>query len=165
MRRPQHDIYVTLPSNVPGVPGNKLSNFKTVLPTPLKLNGAWDVALLETHYPHQIPNFKATTLVVVCTEKSEKPQGDQPQPLQSQRARTHYDQVDGYWPSGEEAQELDPGVTRYRAHEGLLQPLPKHQHRPRHQAREPRSPTSPKWRKRNQSQQKRWMQPRKRKLI
>ena len=55
MLLPQDDIYVTLPSNVPGVPGNKPSNFKTVLPTPLKLNGAWEVALLETHYP---PNPK-----------------------------------------------------------------------------------------------------------
>ena len=51
MLRPQDDLYVTLPSNVPGVPGNKPSNYKTVLPTPLKLNGAWEVALLETHYP------------------------------------------------------------------------------------------------------------------
>ena len=77
MLRPQDDIYVTLPSNVPGVPGNKPSNYKTVLPTPLKLNGAWEVALLETHFPHQMPNFKATTLVVIATEA---PQGDQPNP-------------------------------------------------------------------------------------
>ena len=77
MLRPQDDIYVTLPSNVPGVPGNKPSNFKTILPTTLKLNGAWEVALLETHYPHQIPNFKATTLVVIATET---PQNDQPKP-------------------------------------------------------------------------------------
>ena len=77
MLRPQDDIYVTLPSNVPGVPGNKPSNYKTVLATPLKLNGAWEVALLETHYPHQIPNFKATILVVIATET---PQSDQPKP-------------------------------------------------------------------------------------
>ena len=80
MLRPQDDIYVTLPSNVPGVPGNKPSNYKTVLPTPLKLNSAWEVALLDTHYPHQIPNFKATTLVVICTDDVVKPQSDQPQP-------------------------------------------------------------------------------------
>ena len=109
MLRPQDDIYVTLPSNVPGLPGNKPSNYKTVLPTPLKLNGASEVALLETHYPHQIPNFKATTLVVICTDDVAKPQGDQPQaywmqpqPLQFPRAQTHRDEVDGYWSSGEE---------------------------------------------------------------
>ena len=102
MLRPQDDIYFTLPSNVQGVPGNKPSNFKTVLPTPLKLNGAWEVALLQTPYPHQIANFKATTHVVICTVKSEKQQGDQPQPywmqqqpIQSQRAQAHRDQVDG----------------------------------------------------------------------
>ena len=124
MLRPQDDIYVTLPSNVPGVPRNKPSNLKTVLPTPLKLNGAWEVAVLETHYPHQIPNFKATTLVVICTEDSEKPQLDQPQPywmqpqpLQSPRGQAHRDEVNGSYPSGED-EELDPGVRRYRAHDG-----------------------------------------------
>ena len=57
MLRVQDDIYVTLPRYVPGVPGNKPTNYKTILPTPLKLNGAWEVALLETHYNHQIPNL------------------------------------------------------------------------------------------------------------
>ena len=75
MLRPQDDIYVTLLSNVPGVPWNKPSNLKTVLPTPLKLNGALEVALLETHYPHQIPNFKATTVVVIAAETA---QNDEP---------------------------------------------------------------------------------------
>ena len=125
MLRPQDDIYVTLPSNVSGVPGNKPSKYKTGLPTPLQINGAWEVALLETHYPHQITNFNATTLVVVRTENSGKPQSVQPQSYwmlpqspQAQRRQTQNDQVDGYWPSGEEDEELDPGVTRYRAHDG-----------------------------------------------
>ena len=119
MLRPQDDILVTLPSNVPGVQRNKPSNYKTVLPTSLKINGAWDVALLETPYPHKIPNFNATTLVVICTEDIVKPQGDQPQPywmhpepLQSQRGQAHRDQIDGYWPSGDEDEELDTDVTR-----------------------------------------------------
>ena len=77
MFRPQDDSYVTLASNVPGVSGNKTSNYKMGLPTPLKLKGAWEVPLLETHYHHQIPNFKATTLVVIANET---PQNDQPKP-------------------------------------------------------------------------------------
>ena len=133
MLRPQDDIYVTLPSNVPGVPGIKPSNFKTIRPTPPKLNGAWEVALLETHYPHQIPNIKATTLVVICTDDVVKPQGDQPQPLQSQRGQTHRDEVDGYWPSGQEDEELDPGVTRYRAHDGPAPITPQLQTAPQSQ--------------------------------
>ena len=44
MLRPHDDIYVTLPSNVPAVPENKPSNYKTIFPTRLKLNGAWEVA-------------------------------------------------------------------------------------------------------------------------
>ena len=60
--QPQGDVYVTLPSNIPGVPGNKPSNYKTPLPTPLQLNGEWQVGLIETHYPHQLPNFKRPSL-------------------------------------------------------------------------------------------------------
>ena len=134
MLPPQDDIYVTLPSNVIGVTGNKPSNFKRILPTPLKLNGAWEVAMLETHYPHQIPNLKARKLVVICTEDSPKPQGDQsqpywmqPQPLQSQRGQANRDQVDGSWSSGEEDEELDQGVTRYRAHDGPAPTTPQTQ--------------------------------------
>ena len=122
MLSPQDDIYVTLPSNVPGVPGNKPSNYKTVLPTPLKLNGAWEVALLDTHYPHQIPNLKATTLVLIATET---PQNDQPKPQpnlaqvpqspipqpywqqpkpywqpQPPRGQAHRETVVAHWPSG-----------------------------------------------------------------
>ena len=123
MLRPQDDIYVTLPSNVPGVPGNKPSNYKTVLPTPLKLSGAWEVAMLETHYPHQIPNFKATTLVVIATETAQseqlkpphylpqapmpKPYWQQPQAYQSPRGQAHRDEIDGFWPSGEDDEELN----------------------------------------------------------
>ena len=140
MLRPQDDIYVTLPSNDPGVPGNKPSNFKTILPTPLKHNGAWEVALLETHYPPQIANFNVATMVVICTEDSPKVQGDQPQPywmqpqsLQSARAQSHRDEVDGSWPSGEEDEELDPGVTRYRAHDGPVPTAPQPQPPPQGQ--------------------------------
>ena len=129
MLRPQEDIYLTLPSNLPGVAGNKPSNYKTVLPTHLKLNGAWEVALLETHYPHQIPNFKATTLVVIATETAQndqpKPQPNLPQvskfPMphaywqqpehnwqepQPPRAQAQRDVVDGHWPSGEDEEDL-----------------------------------------------------------
>ena len=48
----------------------------------------------------------------------------QQQPLQSQRGQAHRDQVDGYYPSGEEDEELDPGMTRYRAHDGPAQTNP-----------------------------------------
>ena len=138
MLRPQDDIYVTLPSNVPGLPGNKPSNYKTVLQTPLRLNGAWEVALLETHYPHQIPDLKARTLVVICTDDVQsdqqqpnlpppnppqasvsqssilEPYWKQPQPNKAQRVQAHRDQVDGFWHSGE---DLDPDVTTFPAND------------------------------------------------
>ena len=94
---------------------------------PCKLNGAWELALLETQSPHQIPNFKATTIVVSCTVKpqSDKPQNDQAPQYLVQRAPDHHAEVDGYWP-GEEDEELDPGVSSYRAHEAphTTSPLP-----------------------------------------
>ena len=110
MLRPQDDIYVTLHSNVPGLPGNKPSNYKTVLPTTLKLNGAWEVALLETHYPHQILNFKATTLVVIAIET---PQSDQPKPqlYPPQVSQTPMSQPNSQpKPFSEQPQALQPRV-------------------------------------------------------
>ena len=130
----QEDIDLTLPSNVARVPRNKPSNYKTILPTPLKLTGAWELSLLQTHYPHQIPNFKATKLLVICIEnfqgdrpklihtqpnpsqppvlQSNKPQPsgkptEQPHALHLQRGKTHRDQVDGFSPSGEPEGDLD----------------------------------------------------------
>ena len=63
--RPRDDIYVTLPSNVPGIQSNTPASYTTVLPTPLKLNGEWEVALLECHYPHNMRNLKQCTLGIV----------------------------------------------------------------------------------------------------
>ena len=75
MLRPHDNIYVTLPINLTRMPWHKPSNYNTVLTTHLKLNGAWEVSLLETHYPPQIPNFKAKTLLVIGTDED---QSDQP---------------------------------------------------------------------------------------
>ena len=63
--RPRDDFYVTLPSNVPGIQSNTPASYTTVLTTPLKLNGGWEVALLECHYPHNLRNLKQCTLGIV----------------------------------------------------------------------------------------------------
>ena len=120
MLRPQEDIYLTLPIHVARVPGNKPSNYKTVLPTPLKLNGACEVALLEAHDPQDIANFKATTLFLIATETPENdqpksqpnlPQASQsampqPQTYQAPRGHAHRDEIDGFWPAGEDDEYL-----------------------------------------------------------
>ena len=46
--KPRDELYVTLPSNVPGFTANTHSDYTTILPTPLVLSGNWEVALLET---------------------------------------------------------------------------------------------------------------------
>ena len=111
MLQPQADIEVTLRSNVPPVPGNKPSNYKTVLPTSFNLDGAWEIAQHQTHYPHQIPNFKATTLVVICSVKaqSDNPKHIQPEAYQSPRGQTQGFEFDGYCLSTEEDEDLDIG--------------------------------------------------------
>ena len=63
--RPRDDIYVTLPSIVPGIQTKTPASYTTVLTTPLKLNGEWEVALLECHYPHNLSNLKQCTLGIV----------------------------------------------------------------------------------------------------
>ena len=118
------------------MPFNKPSKYKTILHTPVKLTGAWEVALLETHYPHQIPNFETTILVVICTDdvQEDHPNRQQPIPSQSQisqsttddpsgkqteppravhqyRGKAHLDQVAGHWPSGEDNEDLDIDVV------------------------------------------------------
>ena len=73
-----------------------------------------------------MPKFKATFLVLISTENSEKLEHDQqrpywvqraqPQPLLAHRAQCHRDQVHGFRSSVEEDEELDSDVPRYRAH-------------------------------------------------
>ena len=63
--RPREDIYVTLPSNVPGVQGNTPSQYTTIFPRPLQLHGLWEVALLETHYANHMRNMLSRRIAVV----------------------------------------------------------------------------------------------------
>lgn len=52
-------FYVTLPSDSSShyFPGNKISNFITQLPTPINLNGEWEVGLSEVIYKHSWYNI------------------------------------------------------------------------------------------------------------
>lgn len=50
----EDEFYLTLPSNssMQYFPDNKTTNFVTQLPQQLKLDGQWEVALVEIQYPH-----------------------------------------------------------------------------------------------------------------
>ena len=67
--KPRDELYVTLPSNVPGYSANTPSDFTTILPTPLVLSGNWEVALLETHYFNDWVNFPETDMVIFLKAK------------------------------------------------------------------------------------------------
>ena len=45
-----------------------------VLPTHLKHKGEWAIAPLETPYPHQITNFMAPTLLLICPDNRQSEQ-------------------------------------------------------------------------------------------
>ncbi|GFT42962.1 uncharacterized protein TNCV_1615291 [Trichonephila clavipes] len=55
-------FYVTLPSDssMHFFPENKISHFKTQLPSPVCLNGEWEVGLSEVIYPHSWLNVNET---------------------------------------------------------------------------------------------------------
>ena len=62
-------FYVTLPntSSSQFFPDNKLSSFTTNLHTPLRLNGDWEVALVEINYPRTWYNVSGDTCKVYYT--------------------------------------------------------------------------------------------------
>ena len=62
---PREDIYETLPSNMPGVHCTTPLQYTTILPTPLQLTGQWEVALLETHYHHDMRNMQSSMIAVI----------------------------------------------------------------------------------------------------
>jgi len=74
--KPRDDFFITLPSNVTGHPDNTPSNYTTTLPAPLELSGNWEVALLETHYFKDWPNFseRAITLITKLNNPVDKPE-------------------------------------------------------------------------------------------
>ena len=63
--RLQKGIYVTLATNVLGVQGNTRPQYRTIQPTPLQLTGEWEVALLDTHYAHEMRNMLSTMIGVL----------------------------------------------------------------------------------------------------
>ena len=60
------DLTLTLISNaaMETFPGNKLSNFTTLLPTPMTLVGGWQVALLEISWPAMVRNVTEGKITV-----------------------------------------------------------------------------------------------------
>ena len=86
---PRDELYITLPSNVPGSQRNTPADYETTLPTELVLNGDWEVALLECHYFNDWRNLKGCDLGFFV--KPRKTQNDQTLNDQPQ------DAVDGHW--------------------------------------------------------------------
>ena len=66
----KEDFYVTLPSNSSLIdyPNNSSNNFKVRLPTPLRLQGDWKVALASISVPdpqNALPNWLTDSLPLV----------------------------------------------------------------------------------------------------
>ena len=86
--KPRDELYVTLPSNVPGFTANTPSDYTTILPTPLVLSGNWEVALLETHYFNDWVNFPDTDMAIFLKAKKVVVEGGQYSPGASLRSAT-----------------------------------------------------------------------------
>jgi hypothetical protein len=51
------NMYLTLPSNTTGFPGNTPAKYGVRLPNPVELTGEWEMALVEIQYPHSWDNI------------------------------------------------------------------------------------------------------------
>ena len=92
------ELYITLPSNVPGSQRNTPADYETTLPTEL-LTGDWEVALLECHYFHDWSNLSKCDLPIYVRESdTNTPQNEQPAS----------DEVDGHWFDEEDGEANAP---------------------------------------------------------
>ena len=98
--KPRDEIYMTLPSNVPGPTKNTPAEYTTVLPTPIQFTGEWEVALIESHYFNDWRNFNETTFLFTYALK----------PAESIEIHARYgrsagDETDGFYDWGPEEEE------------------------------------------------------------
>ena len=85
-----NEFQVYLPSNVKGNPQNKPYLYETELSKPMDLPGEWDVALINSSYPHNWENLdKSNSYFIFRLNKPDETKSEfEPRPI--------YDEVDIY---------------------------------------------------------------------
>jgi len=73
----ENELQLTLPSNasITFSPDNKPANYTTTLPSPISLEGEWEVALIDIQYPHNWMNITKDIYLIILIETSNKDRG------------------------------------------------------------------------------------------
>jgi len=73
----ENEFQLTLPSNasITFSPDNKPANYTTTLPSPISLEGEWEVALIDIQYPHNWMNITKDIYLIILIETSNKDKG------------------------------------------------------------------------------------------
>ena len=71
------EFQLTLPNNasITFSPDNKPANYSTTLPSPISLEGEWEVALIDIQYPHNWLNIAKDVYIIFLIETSNKDKG------------------------------------------------------------------------------------------
>ena len=70
----ENEFQLTLPSNasITFSPDNKPANYTTTLPSPISLEGEWEVALIDVQYPHNWMNITKDVYVIFLIDTTNK---------------------------------------------------------------------------------------------
>ena len=72
----ESEFQLTLPSNasITFSPDNKPANYSTTLPSPISLEGEWEVALIDIQYPHNWMNITKDIYLILLNRNIEQRQ-------------------------------------------------------------------------------------------
>ena len=73
----ENEFQLTLPSNasITFSPDNKPANYTTTLPSPISLEGEWEVALIDIQYPHNWMNITNDVYIIFLFDIKSKDKG------------------------------------------------------------------------------------------
>ena len=70
----ENEFQLTLPSNasITFSPDNKPANYTTTVPSPISLEGEWEVALIDIQYPHNWMNITKSVYIIFLVDTPKK---------------------------------------------------------------------------------------------
>ena len=70
----ENEFQLTLPSNasITFSPDNKPATYTTTPPTPISLEGEWEVALIDIQYPHNWMNITKDVYIIFIFDTTKK---------------------------------------------------------------------------------------------
>ena len=70
----ENEFQLTLPSkaSITFAPDNKPANYTTTLPSPISLEGEWEVALIDIQYPHNWMNITKDVYIIFLFDTTKK---------------------------------------------------------------------------------------------